>query len=462
MIPCSGYGGRRVGVLGLARSGMAAARALKAGGATPVCWDDAPERRAAADAEGFEIGDPTRADVTGGLAALVVSPGVPHLYPTAHPAIVQAWAQRTPVDNDVGLFFAATAALGVERAKIVAVTGSNGKSTTTALIAHLLEQAGRPAAAGGNIGRAVFDLPPLGPDGVYVLELSSYQTDLARLLSPDVAVFTNLTPDHLDRHGGLGGYFAAKRRLFERAGAAAVGVDEPEGRALAAALPVERTLRISAAPGVAAEIRAANAELIEAGAVVARLDSAKGLLGVHNWQNAALAFAATRGLGLSAARIQAGFDSFPGLPHRLQRIAERADGVVFVNDSKATNADAAEKALLAYARVRWIAGGRAKEGGIAKLRPLLGRVAKTYLIGEAAESFAEALGDAPHALCGELETAVRQAAAEAAPGEAVLLAPAAASFDQFSDFEARGRAFEQIVAALLKEPSRSQAKDRTD
>jgi UDP-N-acetylmuramoylalanine--D-glutamate ligase len=461
MIPVRGFAGRRVGVLGLGRSGLPAARALAAGEAIPVCWDDGEAARAAAAAEGFAVEDLTREKAWGDMPALIVSPGVPHLYPAPHPAIAMAWAAGALVDNDIGLFFRG---LGMSEAdvKVVAVTGSNGKSTTTALIAHILRAAGRPVQMGGNIGRGVLDLDPPADGEIFALELSSYQIDLARSLAPDVAVFLNLSPDHLDRHGGEGGYFAAKKRLFELGAAtrAVVGVDDMHGRFLAAALredpatgdPVTE-ISVTTRPrgrGMAVFMNRNHLTEWRKGAQAAAIDlrGAPALIGRHNHQNACAAYAACRALGLGPKPIEAGLASFAGLPHRLQKIGERG-GVLFVNDSKATNADAAEKALLSFERVRWIAGGAPKAGGVEPLRPLFGRVAKAYLIGQAAQDFAATLGDTPHALCGDLATAVAMAAAEAQPGEAVLLSPACASFDQFASFEARGEVFMALARAII-------------
>jgi len=493
MIPVTGFENRKVAILGLGRSGLAAARALKAGGAIPVCGDDNTASVEAAAREGFATADLADPASYEGVALLVLSPGIPHLYPHPHPAVATAFEAGVPVDNDVGLFFTAvedwrSAALAslvpddedagplledliedviagdIEQPgpKVVCITGSNGKSTTTALIGHILAEAGLGVAVGGNIGRGVLDLdPPEQLDTIYVLELSSYQTELARALAPDVAVFLNLSPDHLDRHGGFGGYFAAKRRLFEMASGstAVVGVDEQEGRFLANSLRFDAetsmpVIEISAKRDLSGHDGAVYVEdghLVETfnGREAGRVDlaPARALAGRHNWQNAAAAYAACRSLGLEADEIAAGLASFPGLPHRMERVGERG-GVLFVNDSKATNADAAEKALLSYERVRWIAGGKPKEGGIAALTPLFGRIAKAYLIGEAAADFAATLGATPHVVSGTLAEAVAAAAAEAAPGEVVLLSPACASFDQFRDFEARGKAFRDLVLAL--------------
>lgn len=458
MIPVTAYAGRRIGVLGLAKSGRAAARALGAGGAEPVLWDDAAAAREAAAAEGFEIADLAREREAARLACLVVSPGIPHLYPAPHPAVAAAQAAGVPVDNDIGLFFRALLESEPEDGpppKVVAVTGSNGKSTTTALIHHILTSAGRRAQMGGNVGRGVLDLDPPGPGEAIVLELSSYQIELARALAPDVAVFLNLSPDHLERHAGLGGYFAAKRRLFELGGPerAVVGIDEAEGRFLANTLDAPIRVSVTSRPrGEGWSVFMHKNHLTEwrAGRQQAAIDmrAARALRGAHNHQNAAAAYAACRALGLGPRQIEPALLDFPGLAHRMERVGE-ARGVSFVNDSKATNADAAEKALLAFENIRWIAGGRPKEGGIESLRPLFPRIARAYLIGEAEAAFAATLTNVPHARCGTLERAVAAAWAEARPGDVILLSPACASFDQFADFEARGDAFRALAAALL-------------
>jgi UDP-N-acetylmuramoylalanine--D-glutamate ligase len=315
----------------------------------------------------------------------------------------------------------------------------------------------------GNIGRGVLDLDPATNGSVVVMELSSYQIDLARALQPDIAVFLNLSPDHLDRHGGIGGYFAAKRRLFTQGGPSrsVIGVDENEGRYLAnimreeagsgdpvIAISVERRLtgpgwNVFARKGFLAEWRG--------GRQMASIDLRPigGLPGSHNHQNACAAYAAARSLGLAPRQIEAGFASYPGLPHRSQTIAIWR-GIRIVNDSKATNVDAAEKALASFPRIRWIAGGRPKEGGIAALRPLFGHIAKAYLIGEAADDFAATLGDTPHAIVGTMESAVVAALAEAEEGDTILLAPACASFDQYDSFEHRGAHFTDLVRGRIE------------
>lgn len=465
MIPVQGYQGRKVAVLGLGRSGLATARALLAGRAEALLWDDSPEARARAEAEGFATVDLTRHGALDDVALLVVSPGIPHLYPAPHRVIARAMEVGVPVDNDIGLFFRSYATRdwdGFDQApRVVAVTGSNGKSTTTALIRHILDEAGRPVQMAGNIGRGVLDLDPAQDGEVVVLELSSYQTELARALTPDVAVFTNLSPDHLDRHGGMGGYFAAKRRLFVEGGPdrAVVGVDEVEGRFLADQLAQgavdDRVIRVSSGTkleGFGWAVFARKGFLAEwrKGRQVAAIDlrDIKGLPGAHNHQNACAAYAACRTLGLGPKEIEAALRSFAGLPHRSQLVGER-DGVRFVNDSKATNVDSAAKALQAFEKIRWIAGGMGKEGGITALQPALGSVVKAYLIGHSARDFALQIGGVPHEICETMERAVARAAEEAQAGEVVLLAPAAASFDQYPNFEKRGEDFMARVAAVL-------------
>ncbi|SNS35454.1 UDP-N-acetylmuramoylalanine--D-glutamate ligase [[Luteovulum] sphaeroides subsp. megalophilum] len=465
MIPVRGLEGRKVAVLGLGRSGLATARALEAGGAEPLLWDDSPEARAKAEGQGFTVTDLIRERAFEGVALLVTSPGIPHLYPAPNPVIARAMAAGVPVDNDIGLFFRSFATRDWDAfdqmPRVVCVTGSNGKSTTTALIHHILSEAGRPTQMAGNIGRGVLDLDPARDGEVVVLELSSYQTDLARALTPDVAVFTNLSPDHLDRHGGMGGYFAAKRRLFAEGGPdrAVIGVDEPEGLYLAGQLSVapedDRVIRISAGQKLERfgwSVFARKGFLAEwrKGRQMASIDlrAMPGLPGAHNHQNACAAYAACRTLGLAPRQIEAALASFAGLPHRSQTVGEKG-GVRFVNDSKATNVDSAAKALQAFPKIRWIAGGLGKDGGIVALQPHLGSVVKAYLIGHSARDFALQIGATDHEICETMERAVARAAEEAQPGEVVLLAPAAASFDQYPNFEKRGEDFMEKVKALL-------------
>ncbi|MEM6741035.1 MAG: UDP-N-acetylmuramoyl-L-alanine--D-glutamate ligase [Pseudomonadota bacterium] len=462
MIVARGHEGERVAVLGLGRSGLSAARSLRAGGATPLCWDDGGAARARAEAEGLTLHDPTRQGALDGVSALFLSPGIPHLYPAPHLGVAAALAAGIPVDNDIGLFFRSLATQAWDRfdqmPRVVAVTGSNGKSTTSALIAHTLGEAGRDVQLAGNIGRGVMDLDPPGDGAVLVLELSSYQTELARALTPDIAVFTNLSPDHLDRHGGMGGYFAAKRRLFAEGGPdrAIIGVDEAEGQFLAGQLATapsdDRVIRVASGPKLAGpgwNVFARKGHLSEyrKARQIGTLDlrGIKGLPGAHNHQNACCAWAVARSLGLSPRTIGAAFETFAGLPHRSQIVAE-AGGVSYVNDSKATNVEAAARALAAFERIRWICGGLEKEGGLDGMRPALGAVRKAYVIGREAEGFALRLGGTVDAeVCGTMAKAVARAHAEAEAGDTVLLAPAAASFDQYDNFEQRGDDFAEQV-----------------
>jgi len=464
MIPVRGFEGAVVAVLGLGRSGLSAALALREGGAQVVVWDDTPAARERAEAEGFAIRRLDRAEAFDDVACLVTSPGIAHLYPQPNPAIAAALRAGVPVDNDIGLFFRSLGAgwdAFDQPPKVVAVTGSNGKSTTAALIHHLLVASGRNSQLAGNIGRGVLDITPPGNAGIVVLELSSYQTDLARNLTPDVAVFTNLSPDHLDRHAGLGGYFAAKRRLFAEGGPdrAVIGVDEIEGQYLAGQLSEgradDRVIRVATGqkltgPGWYVFARKGFLSEWRKGRQIGSIDlrDIAGLPGEHNHQNACAAYAACRSLGMGPREIEAGLRSFAGLPHRSQRVAEK-NNVVYVNDSKATNVDSALKALLAFPKVRWICGGLIKEGGLAALQPGLSHVVKAYVIGREAESFALQLPGIEAEICTDMSRAVTAAAAQARPGEVVLLAPAAASFDQYDNFEKRGEDFITCVEAAL-------------
>ncbi len=469
MIPTLGFDGKRVLVLGLGRSGRAAAASLAAGGAEALVWDDSADARDAAETDGLRLADPSRSETWDDLTCLVVSPGIPHLYPEPNRWIAKALSLGVPVDNDIGLFFRSLGqsdwALFDAPPRVIAVTGSNGKSTTSALIHHCLITEGREAELAGNIGRGVLDLDPPGDGSIIVLELSSYQTELARALTPDVAVFTNLSPDHLDRHGGMGGYFAAKRRLFSEGGPdrAIIGVDEVEGRFLANQLsegPDDlRVIRISSGTklggaGWSVFVRKGFLAEVRKGRQVASIDlrDVPGLPGAHNHQNAAAAYSALRAVGLAPRQIEGGFRTFKGLPHRSQRIGER-DGIVFINDSKATNVDSAAKALAAFDRVRWIVGGQVKDGGLASLGSSASHVVKAYVIGRQAAETALTLDGVETEVCTTMERAVARAFAEAERGDTILLAPAAASFDQYDNFEKRGADFVEEVEKILGAPA---------
>ena len=461
MIPVQGFEGKTVAVFGLARTGLTAARALLAGGAQVALWDDKAEARDAAAAEGLPLVDLTQADWSG-FAALMISPGVPLTHPEPHWTVKKARAAGVEILGDVELLARTIAAApSWKRPKIVAITGTNGKSTTTALIGHILQSAGKDVRVGGNIGAGVLGLEDMHGGAVYVLELSSYQLDLTSSLKPDVAVLINISPDHLDRHGGMEGYIAAKRRVFlnqTKGDTAVIGVDDSWCQRLCTELVSanHRTIRpISSGRTMGRGVYALQGILYDAtgerAVEIADLTRARALPGRHNWQNAAAAYAAVLALGLSPADAADGLMTFPGLAHRMEDVG-RIGRVRFVNDSKATNADAARQAMSAIPKFYWIAGGVPKAGGIEPLRDLYPRIAKAYLIGEAAQDFAETLGgDAPWVISKTLEAAVAAAHADAsaAGGEAVvLLSPACASFDQFADFEARGDAFRAQVRAL--------------
>ena len=463
MIPVQGMSGQTVMVLGMGRSGLVAVKALQAGGADVRCWDDDHAARARAKKAGLDCLDPLKNGLND-VSLMVTSPGIPHMYPKPHPAIAEALRKGIPVDNDIGLFFRSFATRDWDTfdvaPKIIAVTGSNGKSTTSALIYHLLTIAGRRCQLAGNIGRGVLDLEPAGSGEVIVLELSSYQTELARSLTPDLAVFTNLSPDHLERHAGYGGYFAAKRRLFSEGGPdhAVIGVDEPEGLYLAAQLAdrvtddrIIRVISNQKPSGNSWQIAARKGFLSESrkGRQVASIDlrQIESLPGPHNHQNACAAYGVLRALHVAPRVIEAGLHSFSGLPHRSQIVRE-VKGVKFVNDSKATNVDAASKALAAFANIRWICGGLQKEGGMSGLGDGLANVIKAYAIGREAEAFAMHL-EVESEVCTTMSKAVAQAYAQSAPGDVVLLAPATASFDQYDSFEARGEDFMAIVNNLF-------------
>ncbi|WP_374344880.1 UDP-N-acetylmuramoyl-L-alanine--D-glutamate ligase [Phenylobacterium sp.] len=461
MIPVRGFEGKTVAVFGLARTGLAAARALVAGGAQVALWDERPEGRAAAEAEGLPVVDLNDADWSQ-FAALMLSPGVPLTHPTPHWTVDKAKAHGVEVLGDIELFArTVNAAPEHKRPKLIAITGTNGKSTTTALIGHICARAGRDTRIGGNIGRGVLDLDDMHGGAVYVLELSSYQLDLTSSLHPDVAVMLNISPDHLERHGGMEGYVAAKRRILANQGkgdTAVIGVDDPWGQRICTEITAanRRTIvPISASKAMGRGVYALQGLLYDATAErateVADLLRARSLPGRHNWQNAAAAYAAVRGLGISAEEAAEGLMSFPGLAHRMETVGQ-VGRVRFVNDSKATNADAARQAMSSYPKFYWIAGGQPKAGGIDSLADLFPRIEKAYLIGEASEAFAGVLeGKAAVDLSGDIATATARAYADAtAKGQdaVVLLSPACASFDQFADFEARGEAFRDAVQGL--------------
>lgn len=455
MIPVAAYKSRTVAVLGLARSGLSAARALRMGGADVLVWDDAAAKREAAHASGLTVADFAGLDWRK-IAALVPSPGVPLYAPAPHPAVAAARAAGCEVIGDMELF-ARTKPL----AKVAAITGTNGKSTTTALLGYVLRASGRAAVEGGNLGTAVLDLPALGSGGTYVLELSSYQIDLTNSFTPDVAAMLNLSPDHIDRHGSMVAYIAAKERLFQQQRpdqVAVIGVDDADSRAMFERIRSARphtTVPVSIQGPIAGGVFVQEGRLYDArnGAPQPVVDLTRGrLIGAHNWQNAAAAYAAATALDCPPEVAARAVLTFPGLAHRIEDVGI-VQRVRFINDSKATNADAAARALACFDDVYWIAGGRPKEGGIRSLAPYFPRIRHAFLIGEAAAEFAVTLGDAvPHTHSQTLARATEEALAAARKdgiGNAVvLLSPACASFDQFKNFEERGDMFRDLVAAL--------------
>jgi UDP-N-acetylmuramoylalanine--D-glutamate ligase len=447
---------RTIAAFGLARSGLATVRSAGDGGTAEIwAWDDKPAARAAAETAGATIAKPDEWPWNE-IACLVLAPGVPLTHPEPNPVVGLARAAGVEIVCDIELLF--RQADGV--AKFVAVTGTNGKSTATALIGHILDAAGMDAQVGGNIGRAALDLSSPEPGLVYVLELSSYQLDLTRRFQADIAVWLNLTPDHLDRHGDMAGYQGAKEKIFANMGPsdrAVIGVDDDISKNLAGRLgaaddgPSLTTVSVGWYPDSDIFVDERGV-LHEPAGTEFDLSGFTHLRGAHNWQNAACAWGAMRSLGLKPDAVAAAMATFPGLAHRMEILAQRGR-VLFVNDSKATNADAAARALATFDPIYWIAGGQAKSGGIEKLADHFPGIAKAYLIGESADVFSATLaGQVPHVMAGDLAAAVRLAAADAALDGAdepvVLLSPASASFDQFADFEARGEAFRQAVAAL--------------
>ncbi len=439
MITSPAFAGKRFAVLGLARSGGAAAEALIASGAEVIAWDRQDIARAPFEGR-CRLIDPLELDLTG-FAGVVISPGVPL---NTHPIGPHSWQYGLPVIGDIELFAMARGDLPPH--KVVGITGTNGKSTTTALVHHILMQAGVPAVMGGNIGEAIMAQAPLEPNdqgvGVYVLELSSFQIDLTFTLDCDVAALTNITPDHLDRYASFDAYAAAKERLFtmQREGCAVICDEDPQTQAIAAR-------RDAAGP---ATIRVRSSDLLA--------PVSPSLAGPHNAQNAAVAQAICRQLGLTEAQIAHGLATYPGLPHRMERVCE-ARGVTYINDSKATNAASAAPALAAFPpqaainagapRIHWIVGGLPKEDGLGECAGHLGNVAAAYTVGEAGPRFAELLeGSVPTHRCELISEAVRRARDAARPGEVVLLSPACASYDQFRDYEKRGQHFRQMVEAM--------------
>ena len=461
MIPITIFKGRTVAVFGLGLSGRAAAKALLAGGARVAAWDDGEESRKRAEAENIPVLDLHNA-AWHELSALILGPGVPLTHPEPHWTVKKAESAGIEVIGDTELFFREREAQN-SKARVVGITGTNGKSTTTALTAHLLREAGCHVAMGGNIGEAILGLAPLTDDTIYVIEFSSYQLDLTPGIAPNAAALLNLSPDHLDRHGNMDRYARVKAGIFanqESADTAVVGIEDKFCRKIADRLRgMGHIRRISTVEKVDHGVWVADGVLheMDGGEEVATASIAEiaTLRGTHNWQNAAAAWALVRSIGIAPDVIKTGLASFPGLAHRMEIIGsvKTTGEILFVNDSKATNADAAAKALAAYDDIYWIAGGLAKAGGLAGLETYFPKIAKVYLIGAAADDFAKQLGKAvPHVKSGTMEAAVAQAgkdaAAEGRAHPVVLLSPACASFDQYRNFEIRGDAFRAAVTAL--------------
>ena len=453
MIPVETFRGQAVALFGLGGSGMATAQALRAGGANVVVWDDSEKANEKARAEKFDARDLRHLDWSK-IAALILSPGVPLTHPKPHWSVDLARKAGVEVIGDVELFCRERKRLAPGSA-FVAITGTNGKSTTTALIAHILASAGLDAQLGGNIGTPILALEPPSSNRVHVIELSSYQIDLAPSLAPTIGVLLNLSPDHIDRHGTMDHYASVKARLVKLADTAIIGVDDPYSEAIAvrgdhSGKPI---VRISLQEMLGAGIHVRGREIFAwrgHGRKLADLTGIGALRGDHNAQNAAAAVAACLQMTLSETQIQAGLRSFPGLAHRMEQVG-RIGKVLAINDSKATNADSTQKALLSFdGGIFWILGGKPKEGGIRPLAPYFSRIAKAYLIGEAAADFASTLaGKVPFEMSGTMENAVKQAADDAQKTDfaepVMLLSPSCASFDQFPNFEVRGKVFRDLV-----------------
>ncbi|MBP0493531.1 UDP-N-acetylmuramoyl-L-alanine--D-glutamate ligase [Pararoseomonas indoligenes] len=437
------FAGQRIAVLGLGRAGLPAARRLRDWGADVTAWDDGEAARAAAEAAGIAVGQPERFDL------LMISPGIPHRGPKAHPLARRAAEIGAPVLCDVEFLYRAVRAVG-SRARFVGITGTNGKSTTTALLDHLARAAGMVVATGGNLGPPALDMPVLADDGVYILEMSSYSAERLDRARFALGALLNLSPDHLDRHGDMAGYAAAKARVMLGNDLAVFGMDDAETRAVAAAHE-GRVVPVSGHMPQPGGIWGDGALLRDGAGVIVDLSGALALPGPHNAQNAAAATALAFGLGIARAVAGRALLTYPGLPHRQERVGE-VDGIAFLNDSKATNADSTAYALACHDRVVWIAGGVPKAGGIVPLASLFPRVAEALLIGQAAEEFAATLAEhgVPHRVVGTLDAAVAEGleAARRTGSGAVLLSPACASFDQFRSFEARGDAFRDFVRNL--------------
>ncbi len=464
MTPITSFAGKRVAVFGLGVSGLVSAQALAAGGADVAVWDDHRPGREKAAALGLKLEDLVTADLTG-YNSLILSPGVPLTHPYPHWVVVKAQAAGVEIIGDIELFVRERAHIAPD-APLVAITGTNGKSTTTALVAHLYRAFGYEVEVGGNIGTPILALNPPAKGRVHVVECSSFQIDLAPSLNPSFGILLNVTVDHLDRHGTMEHYAEIKERLVAKADVAIVGVDDDICAGIAQKLRAQGRTVVPISihhPAIPDGIVLEGTRLVRKtggqASPIADLAGIPSLRGTHNGQNAAAAVAALGAHGFELELVQKSLRTFPGLAHRMEEIGRRGK-VLYINNSKATNADAAEKALQCLDDIYWILGGRAKEGGIGPLAPLFPKVAKAYLIGEAAEPFAKVIGEAiPYEFCGTIERAVdsatRDAEASTTPSPIVLLSPACASFDQFPNFEKRGDKFREVVLAKLAEPPKA-------
>jgi UDP-N-acetylmuramoylalanine--D-glutamate ligase len=466
MIPSRFYANKTVAIFGLARTGLGAVRALVAGGTKVIAWDDNSQARDLGGQQGAEL-MPWREWPWESIAALVLSPGVPLTHPAPHGVVEHANRAGVPIIGDVELFAREIRPHADQpgKAPVIAITGTNGKSTTTALIGHILNHCGFSAQIGGNIGNSVLELAPPSAKTIYVLEMSSFQIDLTPGLVPDVGVLSNLSPDHIDRHGSMENYAAIKARLMKqtaRDGQVVIGVDDSHSSAILTRLAAAGGAQVhpvSVGKVLGRGVFVVDGALYDATGAravkVMDMATAPRLPGTHNWQNAALAFCAVRSFVSDTKAIAAAIAGFPGLAHRMEDVGHIGKAI-FINDSKATNADATARALAVYSDIFWIAGGKPKEGGIESLARFFPRIRKAYLIGEAAPQFARTLdGKANYENAGVLETAVTHAAADALASSVsspvVLLSPACASYDQFKDFEQRGDVFRGLVAKLPRE-----------
>ena len=454
MIAATTFSGKKVALVGLGGSGIATALALQAGGASIEAYDDNKDRMDAAAEQGINIKDLKQADWNM-YHALILAPGIPLTHPVPHWSVHMAQRAGIEIIGDLELFYREKKACA-SASKIIAITGTNGKSTTTALISHILREAGLDVQMGGNIGTAVLSLEPFHDNRVYVVECSSFQIDLAPSLHPDIGVLLNLSPDHIDRHGSMENYASLKERLVRNSDLSILGDDDLYMQAINARIDGKKIIfsaQHDLADGFFMHGQDITGKCDKTECKVAELQGISTLRGRHNAQNACAAAAVAYAMNISLPVFNAALQSFPGLPHRMEQVGAKKR-TLFINDSKATNADSAEKALQALDNIFWILGGKPKEGGITSLIPLFPKITKAYLIGEASDAFAETLnGKVPFEKCGTLDIAVARAAEDALTHDGeentVLLSPACASYDQYPNFEVRGDHFRSLVSKLI-------------